>query len=148
VADPVRALVDANVLISFLLRPDASTAASAVVSAALTRTFVILTTGGVLAETRERTQQKPYLAQRISRAATDRFVRVLLGVADLLPEVDPPYPEIGSDRKDDYLFVHAITGRADYLVSGDRGVLAVGTIGPVRVVSPATFMDVLSRFEG
>jgi predicted nucleic acid-binding protein len=64
-------------------------------------------------------------------------------IAERLPELDVPYPEIGNDRKDDYLFAHAVVGQADYLVSGDGGVRVIDRIGDVRIVSPAEFIAIL-----
>lgn len=65
-----------------------------------------------------------------------------------MPEIPEPLPEVGRERKDDYLFAHAVVARSDFLVSGDKGVQAVGNIGDVRVVSPAELVRVIKGDEG
>nr|UVN18059.1 hypothetical protein pPsy0462a_00026 [Pseudomonas syringae] len=50
------------------------------------------------------------------------------------------------DPDDTFLLAMAVTGEADYLVTGDRraGLLQRGSIGRTRIVTPATFCaDVL-----
>ncbi len=56
-------------------------------------------------------------------------------------------PRWGGDRKDDYLYAHALVGRADYLVSGDKGVLQVRQIGAVQLLSPFEFLQVLRQAD-
>ena len=140
----MRALLDANVFISYLLRPTGDTPPIAAVRAAVGGVYSLLVTGGVTAEIREKTSTKPFLADRISPAEVGLFVDLLGSVAETVPEIqDVPFPALGRDRKDDYLYAHAVVGQADYLVSGDRGVLVVGRIGDVQIVSPAEFVEIL-----
>jgi predicted nucleic acid-binding protein len=144
---PIRALLDANVFISYLLSPDNSSAVTRVVEGAFTGAYQLLLPEGVSRCT-VIDPWTPDGALRIDRVDTGstptdiwrqatRLVRLLTTVAEVLPEIGEPLPEVGRDRKDDYLFAHAVVGRADFLVSGDKGVQAVGQIGEVRVVSPA-----------
>lgn len=139
----MRALVDANVYLSFLLSPDRPTPPALVVRAGLNRAYTLLVTAGVVQEFRDKSENKPYLAARITQHQTDKLALELAAVAETVPELPPPLPQIGNDRKDDYLFAHAIFGEADYLVSGDTGVQKIGHIGDVRIVSPAGFLQVL-----
>ncbi len=139
----IRALLDANVFISYLLSPDGSSATIRTVEGAFTGAYQMLLPEGVIAELRGKTATKPWLAARIRPEETERLVRLLTAVAEVVPEIGEPLPEVGRDRKDDYLFAHAVVGRADFLVSGDKGVQAVGQIGTVRVVSPAGFLDAI-----
>lgn len=140
---PIRALLDANLFISYLLSPASDSPAIRVVEAAFTGDYQLLMTAGVVDELREKTATKPYLASRITSEETDRLVRILGTVAEVVPEIKESLPEVGRDRKDDYLFAHAVVGRADYLVSGDKGVQEVHKIGDVLVMSPAEFLQVL-----
>jgi putative PIN family toxin of toxin-antitoxin system len=138
-----RALLDAHVYLSYLLAPDSNSPPTLAVVGALTDSYTLLLTAGVISELRDKSENKPYLAARITLDQTDQLVQVLSSVAKWVPELDPPLPEVGRDRKDDYLFAHAIFGKADYLVSGDTGVQKVSQIGSVRIVSPAMFLQVL-----
>lgn len=143
----MRALLDANVFISYLLRRTGDTPPIATVGAAFTGAYLLLMTAGIAAEIREKTATKPYLTARITPTDLERLVGLINVVAETVPELDRPFPEIGRDRKDDYLYAHAVIGRADYLVSGDRDVLSVGRIGRVQIVSPAEFIDVLRQAD-
>jgi putative PIN family toxin of toxin-antitoxin system len=144
---PVRALLDANLYISYLLSPDSSSATIQVVEAAFAGSYQLLLTAGVVTELRGKTASKPWLTSHITLDECERLVRILGTVAENLPEIGEPFPEVGRDRKDDYLFTHAVVGQADYLVSGDKGVQAVGRIGDVRVVSPAEFLRIIQTEE-
>ncbi len=139
----MRALVDANVYISFLLNRRRTTPPVIVVDAAFREAFTLLLTEGVISEVVEKTQSKPYLVRRIDRSDTRALVDELRIAAQLIPELPPPLPQVGRDRKDDYLFAHAVAGQADYLVSGDTGVQEIGQIANVHIVSPAGFVQVL-----
>jgi predicted nucleic acid-binding protein len=49
------------------------------------------------------------------------------------------------DPKDDHLIAYAVTGQADYLVSGDKELLLLQTAGSVAIVNSAQFRQVLSK---
>lgn len=141
----MRALLDANVFISYLLSGTSNSPPVVVVDAAFTGRYTLLLTEQVIGEVIERTASKPYLAYRISRPETYRLVQNLRAVAEIVPELEEPLPEVGPDRKDDYLYAHALVGQADFLVSGDKGVRAVASIGGVKIVTPAEFLHVLQQ---
>jgi putative PIN family toxin of toxin-antitoxin system len=139
----MRALLDANVYISFLLTRNAASPLWIAVDPALGGAYDLLISDGVIDEVRRKTTSKPYLARRISQLEVERLIRGLRILAESIPDLDMPYPEIGRDRKDDYLFAHALIGQADYLVSGDTGVRGIDRIGDVRIVTPAEFVAIL-----
>lgn len=143
----MRVLLDANIYISYLLSPASDTPPMVVVEAAFTGAYTLLATAGVIAELRDKTATKPYLANRITQTQAERLVAIIATIAESVPEVDEPLPEVGGDRKDDYLYAHALVGRADYLVSGDKGVLQVRQIGAVQLLSPFEFLQVLRQAD-
>ncbi len=49
------------------------------------------------------------------------------------------------DAKDDYLIMLAISGGADFLVTGDKDLLVLDGVEKVRVITPSTLMEELSR---
>lgn len=138
---PIRALLDANLFISYLLAPDGTSATVQVVEAAFKGAYALLLPAGVIAELRGKVATKPWLAARIAPEECEGLIRVLMTVAEVLPEIGEDLPEVGYDRKDDYLFAHAVVARTDVLVSGDKGVQAVGRIGDVQIMSPAEFLE-------
>ncbi|MBA2277216.1 MAG: putative toxin-antitoxin system toxin component, PIN family [Chloroflexia bacterium] len=143
----MRALLDANIFISYLLTPGSDTPPVLVVEAAFTGAYTLLITSTVIAEVHDKTSTKPYLAARITQNQVARLADHLSTIAETIPEIEDALPEVGSDRKDDYLFAHALVGCANYLVSGDDGVLRIGQIEGVRIVSPAQFVEILRQSD-
>ncbi len=139
----MRAFFDANVFISYLLYPTASTPPAVVVRAGLAGRYTMLVSETVVVEIRTKIAAKRWLASRISANDVEEFVALLAETAQILSELPEPFIAVGRDRNDDYLFAHALLGRADYLVSGDDGVLRIGQIEEVRIVSPAQFGEIL-----
>ena len=61
--------------------------------------------------------------------------------------VDPPEEAaaVGPSPADNRVLDCAVASQADYLVTGDRGIQRVETFQGGSIVSPADFMDLLSR---
>ncbi len=47
------------------------------------------------------------------------------------------------DRKDIKFLECAVSGKADYIVSGDRDLISVGEIGGIRIITPAELRKLL-----
>jgi uncharacterized protein len=140
----VRVLLDTNVLISNLhsARP-ATSATGVLLRAALTGGFTLLVVQGVVDELLAKLRDRPDLSTRIAPEDAQDLIMALRVVAESVPLYSEPYPEIGRDRKDDFLIAHAVLAAADYLVSWDQDLLDLGTVGNVKIVSPPAFLDVL-----
>src|SRR5215217_2575643 len=109
----MRAFLDANVFISYLLNPTAGTPPAVVVRSGLAGRYTMLVSQTVFAEVRNKIAAKQWLASRISARTVDGFLSLLADIADVVPELDEPFPPVGNDRNDDYLFVHSLLGGAD-----------------------------------
>jgi putative PIN family toxin of toxin-antitoxin system len=48
---------------------------------------------------------------------------------------------VPDDRDDDRILECAATARSDYVVTGDKHLLRLGTFGGIRIVNPADFLD-------
>ena len=97
-----------------------------------------------LTEVQRSIQTKTYLADRISPDLANDFVGLLRSVASILPELIDEIPQVARDRHDDYLIAHAVLEQVDFLVSGDRDLLVLGTVMGVQIVSPADFLALLT----
>ncbi|MDW7761745.1 MAG: putative toxin-antitoxin system toxin component, PIN family [Acidobacteriota bacterium] len=58
---------------------------------------------------------------------------------------EPMRPVIPEDPDDDKFLALAETGRADYLVSGDRHLLALGRFGKIPIVTARDFLESIGR---
>lgn len=113
----MRAVVDTNVLLSALLVK--GSAPDHVLRAWLADRFILLTSEWQIDEIRE--------VSRLRRQATVLPGRVRAGLAP--------------DSDDDPLLGLVIEGEADYLVTGDRGLLPLGKVGRAPIVTPRAFLD-------
>jgi uncharacterized protein len=134
----VRAVLDANVLISALLVR--AGAPARIVERWLAGEFELVVSELLLAEL-GRALAYPKLRRRIPANDADEFIAILRVTAILAP--DPPVaPRRSADAGDDYLLAVAQAERA-ILVSGDGHVLALAPDLPV--VAAADFLEALRR---
>lgn len=141
----MHATFDPNILISSLLaatRPDSTI--GLIVAAAVKRSFVLVLPAEAATEILDAVRDSPYLAAQIPMDVVRGFVRELQDVAVVLPPLTVPAPAVTRDPDDDYLLAQAEAGAVDYLVSGDKDVLALkdGSF-PFEIVSPAEFLAIL-----
>ncbi len=54
----------------------------------------------------------------------------------MVPTIVEPILPVTSDPKDDYLLAYTLVGQANYLVTGDEGLLTLGTVAGLKIVSP------------
>lgn len=138
-----RVLLDANVLISYLLRRGPSSAVVQLVEAAFEGACRLLLTHEIVAEVSAAVARKPYLGGRISAAQVDELVAALAVVAEVISTISDPIPAVTSDPRDDYLLAYALVGSADYLITGDEDLLCIGQVEATRIVGPASFLELL-----
>ena len=139
-----RVLIDTNVLISYLLQPDAPGAVQAILRAFLEGHFTLLVPGALLQELLVTVRGKRRLVKRIPPEELTTFIAVLEEFGEEVGEISDPIPMVTRDPKDDYLLAYALVGEADYLVTGDKDLLELqGQITGLEILTPAQFIDVL-----
>jgi uncharacterized protein len=141
----MRALLDANVLISYLLTPAGDSPVVRIVEAGVLGRYTLLLPDALLRELGAAVAAKPYLAGRIGRDDMRALEKVLTSVAEVIPAIQGPIPEVTRDRSDDYLLAYAVVSEADYLVTGDRDLLTIERIESVRIVTPRDFAALLGH---
>ncbi len=141
----MRVLLDANILISFLLIPHKRSPIYQVVTAGLRGEFVILLPGPLLEELAKKVHEKKYLADRITPKELQEFVAMLAQLAETIPPITEPIPTVTRDPKDDYLLAYALVGEADYLVTGDDDLLVLKQVGQVEIVTPREYVAILKQ---
>lgn len=128
----MRAVLDANVLISAFLSPTA--APSRILQLWLNGDFELIVSPHLLSEV-ERVLAYPKLRARVDSSEADEFVDLLRRTAVLVP--DTAVTARSADAADDYLISLAEASRA-VLVSGDKHVLALADSFPID--TPAKFL--------
>lgn len=131
----MRALLDTNVFISHLLIPHRGGSIQVIMEALLAGRFTLLLPEEAIQELAETTSNKPHLADKISPAQLTLLRGLLQSVAVRIVPIQEVIPSIGRDRKGDYLIAYAVVGEADYLVTGDKELLALGEIDGVRLIT-------------
>jgi putative PIN family toxin of toxin-antitoxin system len=129
----MRAVIDTNVIISALFwggRP------RRVVDLASAGRFQAITSGELLLELED------VLAEdfAVPQDRIDLILRDVLSYAELvvpLEKVDVPV----RDAADIKVVACAVAGRADFIVTGDSDLLALGQVGTVHIVGVAAFLQ-------
>ena len=140
----MRVLLDANVLISYLITPAQNSAITHIVEAGVTGEFELLVPEELLEEVRETIRTHEHLARRIPLEVMRSFVDLVLEIAEVIPKITEPIPSLTRDPEDDYLIAYALIGQADYLVTGDRDLLVLEYIEPVKILTSNAFWELLS----
>lgn len=134
----MRVILDTNVLLGALISPHGSP--DTIYRAWRAARFELVTSREQLDELR-RVSRYPRLkailpAHRIGTLVNNMQCALVL---DTLPRL--PDGVEADDPNDTFLLAMALASEADYLVTGDRraGLLQRGTIGRLRIVTPAAF---------
>lgn len=136
-----RILLDANILISYLLNPQAERPITQIVTAGVLGVFTLLLPEALLEEIGARIAEKPYLKDRIARRDAAEFTAILRSIGVTIATIDEPIPAVTRDPKDDYLLTYAVIGQADYLLTGDEDLLVLQQVQGVRICSPRELVE-------
>ena len=140
----MRAVLDANVLVSALIRPQGPP--GQILDRLLRDSaFELVASHATLEELR---RSLGYSKVRKYLALTDRdldvWVESLTAIA-VLVEGRPSRRFVEADPADDVYIAAAVEGLAEYIVTGDRHLLDLETHESIRIVTPRAF---LSDLEG
>ena len=139
----MRILLDSNILISFLLKPQADNPIAQVVRAAVAGKCELLLPKELLEEVRQVVRSKKHLTKRIAVDDLDDLIGILsLGAVDV-PEIPGDIPALTRDPKDDYLLAYAAVGQADYIVTGDDDLLVLKEIEGIKMVTAREFWEII-----
>ncbi len=140
----LRVVVDANVLISYLLHISPDSPITRVVAGALNRSYTLLIPPGLANEMLDAVVRSGYLAARIMRTEAAELLDRLRTVGITLP-TGAPLAVSTRDPRDDYLLAYALWGEADLLVTGDQDLLSLRAVGRLRIVSPRECVQLLGE---
>ena len=137
----IRAVLDANVLVSAILSPKGAPAR--IFAAWREDQFSLLTSPPLLAEL-NRVLRYPRIKKRHkwSEEEIETFLEDLAHLAILTPG-ELSLTVIGDDPTDDRYLECAVEGVADFIVSGDAHLLALGQYREIQILTPREFLSVL-----
>ena len=138
----LRAVLDANVLVSALIRPKGPPG-QIVVRLLRDRAFTLVTSVAILSEVR-RSLAYPRVRKHLIASDDD----LDLWVASLALMGEPVegslrIAAVAEDPEDDKYIAAALEGRAQFIVTGDTHLLALKTYEGVRMVTPRVFLGLL-----
>jgi putative PIN family toxin of toxin-antitoxin system len=137
----MRVVVDTGVLIAALITAD--TPPDRVYAAWRKKRFTLITSEWQLGEFR-RASRYPRVRKYLEPTEAGVLVNGLKRHATVLTEL--PKVDLSPDPHDNPVLAMAITGKADYLVTGDRrGLLTLKRVGATRIVTAREFLRVLAR---
>ena len=142
----MRSVLDTNVLVSGLISPHGPPAE--IITRWLAGEFTLLYTQATIGEL-EDVLNRTWLKARLAKSPDQ--VRDLLEAVSVLGTLVTGYVNVtGSvaDPFDEMFLACAVLGEADYVVSGDKELLAIVKFGGAEIVRPARFLDILYELEG
>ena len=132
--EKIRAIVDVNIWISFLIGGRLQRIFDVLVRPQITLVF----SKELLDELYVVTQRPKFKKYFASSEKVEELLEFLssMGEMVILPDV---VPDRCRDCKDDYLLELAMLSQADFLITGDNDLLVLQTIGDCQIVTAAEF---------
>ncbi len=133
----IRAVIDTNVLASALIKPDSP--AGRVLRMLGEGKFELVFSRAVLDEL-IRVLAYPKLRQKykISRTDIEKIIAILVLRGEMV--IPSQSIHVFRDAHDDIFIEAAVSGRADYLVTGDSDLLGLKKFKNIRIISPGDFL--------
>ena len=137
----MKVVLDTNVVVSAIISPNGPTAR--IIEAWRADRLTWILSEPLLAELR-RVLREPKL-DRYLQARRREIEDFVAEVAKITTIVEPraTVSVIESDESDNRLLEAAVEGPADYIVSGDNDLLALGSYEGITIVTPARFFAIL-----
>jgi putative PIN family toxin of toxin-antitoxin system len=93
-----------------------------------------------------RALRKPYYQARFTQEQVQAAEHLLKAQAQSVA-VEVQVAAVATHPEDDAILATAISGQADFLVTGDRQLQRLGTYQGIAIVSPREFLTLLDRLE-
>jgi putative PIN family toxin of toxin-antitoxin system len=106
-------------------------------------TFHLVISRHIIDEVR-RAWGKPYWRNRVPHDRLERAIHLLELEAEVVP-ITAHVEGVASHAADDLVIATAISGNAEFLVTGDMKLRAVETYRGVTILAPREFLDLLDQ---
>ncbi len=133
-----RAVFDTNMLVSYLLVHRPPTAV--LIDEHLAQGRLTLVSAPELLEELASVLRYPRLQRYMDATQRERCVALIAALSELV-ELPGEIPPISRDPADDRVIACAVVGRADVIVSGDRDLLDVQTVGGIPILTAAQVLE-------
>ena len=136
----VRIVIDTNIWISFLIGKTLSG-----LSEAITNNNVIILFSVELFEELIEVLQRPKFTKYFSQEDIQEFISLIHSKID--------WVKIGNhfddcrDSKDNFLLDLSVSGKADYLISGDEDLLTLNPFQGIEIINYRKFQEILDRIK-
>ena len=137
-----RAVFDSTVLISAFLRPGG--VSDELLDLTAEEAFVLLLAPEILAETTRKLLTSEKIRRRYGYSDEDvhGYARKLAQLADPVRDL-PPLAGVVRDPEDDVIVAAAVAATANYLVSRDKDLRALGSYQGIAILTPEVFRGLL-----
>jgi putative PIN family toxin of toxin-antitoxin system len=137
-----RIVVDTNVFVSALI---GSSQALRVLRSVERNQSLLLISPALLAEI-EQVLSRPKFAPYFQKRLVDpqRLLLDYARIAQLIVPASIDFPYL-RDPKDLMVIECALSGQADFIVTGDQDLLVLGSVGLLQIVTPADFLTILDE---
>ncbi|MBI2917013.1 MAG: putative toxin-antitoxin system toxin component, PIN family [Chloroflexi bacterium] len=139
----LRAVIDTNVVVSAAI--SASGSPRRIVNSALRGFFVALTSDPLLAEFEDVATRAHGIGKYPGLLRQSSRISVFLSVWSVGDPTRLNQTIVREHPADDRVLECAVAGKADYVVSGDRHLLALREFQGIPIVTPTEFLGVLKR---
>ena len=142
----MRVVLDANVFLSALPRlRDQDSPPRRILGAWLTGEVDIVISAHIIEEV-SRNLRKPYFATVLGGTEAIQVWEEIRRIAEVVElHSQEMVPQLASHPEDNYVLATALVGEVDYLVTGDRQLQRLETIGSIRIVSPAEMLLIIGK---
>ena len=132
----VRAVIDTNVLISALIRDGKPRK----LTLELLNKRTVILSRQMLAELADVAGRDKF---RVTGSQVERFLSIIVRMAKIVPD-RALFIEVAEDPDDDVVLNAAYAGKADYIVTGDKHLLALNQFKKTRIVTVNQMLDILT----
>ena len=131
-----RVVFDVNILVSAIIAPNGAPARAYL--AALEQAWTIGRSGHIVHRLID-VLGRPRFHDRLPNDRLNAFLHGFQGYAEPFTP-DPTVKGIADDEEDDFVLGTAVAAGADYLVTGDTGLLSIGEYRGVKIVTAREFL--------
>jgi putative PIN family toxin of toxin-antitoxin system len=137
-----RAVLDTNVIVSGFIRPQGPP--GRLLAMLVEHAFEMILSSEMLGELQEAVRY-PRVRDRISLSDEELDLRLAMLDTLSIPVEPKALTGVADDPNDDKVMAAAVEGRAEFVVAGDGGLRRIGEYEGIRIVSPAVFLELLTR---